>query len=366
MKRAALCVIVSGGLLSSGCATVNRHISNYSANTPAFNPYDVGRFATRQSAVMDDFARLAGVQTPASGGEWRQVIDAGIHYADVRCDRFMDALFWFNRVRETTSRQIQFTGAAASAAMSILEASVSAIGLTPLGFTFLDQTVNNFGSGLLFSVNPSNVRTIVERQQAAYRRGLSASYTSRAIALQTIQDYAAICLPPSIETQVEEAIATQQFQRQSVAPELPAGPGDQVPDAFGFPDLNDRPVSTHAESAWMRVRGIGSSTTISVAGGNYQIEDGTPTNANGMVAPNERVRVSTTTDAALDTPTTVTLTIGGVEGRFTVRTAPSAAAAAAAPAVLPDATTPGPAETNVNVVPVVEPVVAPRPPEASQ
>ena len=191
---------------------------------------DVTRFVAGQDAILAEFATLAGVSMPGPTGEWRPIIDAGIHYADVRCDRFMDSLFWFNRVRETTSRQIQYTGAAVSAALAVVQASVNAVGLTPLGFAFLDQTVNNFGAGLLFNLNPSNVRTIVERKQEAYLRGLSASYTSRAIALQVIQNYAAICLPPSIETEVELAISTQEYKANPIIPTAPATTGGETPE----------------------------------------------------------------------------------------------------------------------------------------
>jgi hypothetical protein len=359
MTYSRLIAILSASALATGCSStgIQTRIANYTANTPELSNTDVGGFVTRQNEILEDFATLAGVQTPAATGEWRQVIDAGIHYSDVRCDRFMDSLFWFNRVRETTSRQIQFTGAAASAALTIVEASARAIGLTPLGFAFLDQTVNNFGSGLLFNLNPANVRTIVERKQAAYIGSLSASYTNRAIALRVIQNYAAICLPAAIETQVEEAIAAREYEPNRIVPALPPGSTDQVPDAFGFPDVNDQATGTQVESAWARLTGTGATTQIAVVGGEYQIGSASApwTSSPGTVAPNQMFRVRATSSANSGEATTATLTIGGIPGSFTVRTAAAGTPAAVAPPTpLPDAVA-QPITPDVNAIPSPQP-----------
>lgn len=313
----ALCAAILAGCTP---ATFQEKLSNYVGNKPDLDGTDVTAYVTNQNKVMEEFAKLAGVN-PAAGGEWRQVIDAGIHYVDVRCDRFMDSLFWFNRARETSSRQIQYTGAALGAALAVLEASKNAIGLTPLGFSLFDQTVNNLGAGLLFSLNPSTVRVLVEKKQEAYVRSLSPSYTNKAIALQVIQNYAAICLPPSIETEVERAIANEGYKPDSIVPKLPPAFDDVTPDPFTFPSVADAAPGTLVESAPIRVTGIGGSARISVsAGGKYRIgaRDWTP--AEGMVGPNEAVRVQVKSSDTPGAAASATLDIGGVAGSFTVTT----------------------------------------------
>lgn len=348
-------VVTIGGFSLVGCTALgaSSRIDNYAANTPEISNSDVTRFVTNQNAVLSEFAKMAGVSLPNPNGEWRPIIDAGIHYSDVRCDRFMDSLFWFNRVRETTSRQIQYSGAAVSAALAVMEASVDAIGLTPLGFNFLDQTVNNFGAGLLFNLNPSNVRTIVERKQAAYRDGLSGSYTSRALAMRVIQDYAAICLPPSIETEVELAISTQQYTPKPIAKELPPAADDQTPDAIGLPDRTEAPLAVDVESAWKMLTGMGASTSISIEGGGgaYQIrqngKDGPWRTDAGSISPNAMYRVRIKSSAkSLDSVQTK-LTIGDRSGFFTVTTRDVAAGAGP----------PAPADADGAPLPAAEPVV---------
>jgi hypothetical protein len=143
---------------------------------------------------------------------YSEVVAAGINYVDVRCDRYMDALFHFNRIRETASREVQFAGAASAAALTILKASTELIGLAPLGIGFIDQTINNVGRGLLYDLPPHIVRQLVERQQDAYLKAVSKEYTSRPHAMQTIQGYASLCLPATIETEVNRAIAAAEYK----------------------------------------------------------------------------------------------------------------------------------------------------------
>jgi hypothetical protein len=171
---------------------------------------------------------------------YSEVVAAGIQYVDVRCDRYMDALFYFNRIRETASREVQFAGAASAAALTILKASTELIGLAPLGIGFLDQTVNNVGRGLLYDLPPHVVRQLVERQQEAYLKAVAKEYTSRPHAMQTIQGYAALCLPATIETEVNRAIAAAEYKPIPwVNPSAPAQDdkgGKGKPGAAGKPD----------------------------------------------------------------------------------------------------------------------------------
>lgn len=143
---------------------------------------------------------------------YSEVVAAGIHYADVRCERYMDALVHFNRIRETSSRQVNFAGAASAAALAVLKASTELIGLAPLGFGLVDQTINNIGRGLLYDLPPHVVKQLVERQQDAYLKAVAKEYTSRPHAMQAIQGYATLCLPSTIENEVNRAIAATEYE----------------------------------------------------------------------------------------------------------------------------------------------------------
>lgn len=216
-KKYIAIVLISMGFFSA-CSTVSDKMSAYRDNTPDLDDQDIAEFVTKQNAALDQFVKLAGVDPSADSEQnWRPVVEAGIHYVDVRCDRFMDALFWFNRVREASSRQVQYMGAATAAALALLNASKELIGLSPLGFTLADQTINNVGKGLLYDLNPSTVRSLVEKQQTTYVDATKeVIYQSKPVALRTIQNYAALCLPASIETEVNRSIENAEYKATNI------------------------------------------------------------------------------------------------------------------------------------------------------
>jgi hypothetical protein len=213
MTRNRLALALAAAVATSACTTVRDHIDAYESNVPDLSATDVAAFVAAREDVIAKLKLLSGTSPEKDGDDWRPVVDAGILYADVRCDRYMNALFWFNRARESSSRQIGFGGSAASAAMALLNASKDLIGLAPLGFTFLDQTVNNVGKGLLFDLSPSIVRSLVEKQQTAYMQGLNGTeFKTKTGAMNAIQGYTALCLPSSIEMEVSRAIEASEYK----------------------------------------------------------------------------------------------------------------------------------------------------------
>lgn len=308
---------------------------HYVENVPDLDPTDVSAFAANNNRILDDFASLAGVRPPDANGEWRPIVDAGINYVDTRCDRFMDSLFWLNRARETTSRQIQYTGAAVGAALAVVEASKRAIGLTPLGFSLFDQSVNNVSAGLLYNLNPSTVRILVEKRQEAYLQSMTPSYTSRSVALRVIQGYASLCLPPAIEAEVERAIGAKEYTANTIYAAPPPAPGDIDPNPFAFPDVVGAERNAEVMSNPIVVTGIGSPAPISIQGGQYQIVGTgvTWTAEAGQVQSGQHVQVKLVAPDADNASKTATLTIGNVSGTFSARTKPAAAGPDMAPPV---------------------------------
>ncbi|MFO1408974.1 MAG: hypothetical protein U1F06_01150 [Steroidobacteraceae bacterium] len=106
---------------------------------------------------------------------------------------------------------------------------------------------------------------------------------------------------------------------------------DTLPDAFSFVDQSGVGPSTLVTSNAIAVSGINSTTPISVAGGEYSVNGGAFTAANGAVGNGDSVRVRHTSAATLGATVDTTLTIGGIFDVFTSTTA--------APDGVPDAFT---------------------------
>lgn len=95
---------------------------------------------------------------------------------------------------------------------------------------------------------------------------------------------------------------------------------DTSPDAFGFGNRNGvAPASTQTSNA-ITPSGFDDETTISVSGGSYAINGGAFTTSSGSINPGASVAVRVAASNQFATSSSVTLTIGGVTGSFTVTT----------------------------------------------
>ena len=96
---------------------------------------------------------------------------------------------------------------------------------------------------------------------------------------------------------------------------------DTTPAAFSFPAQTGVSVSVAVVSVPATITGIDAPASISVTGGEYSIDGAAFTAAPGTVTSGQLVTVRQTSSAMGGTPKTVTLTVGGVSGAFTVTTA---------------------------------------------
>jgi hypothetical protein len=100
-------------------------------------------------------------------------------------------------------------------------------------------------------------------------------------------------------------------------------PIDITPDAFIFIAQTGMPLNTTIVSNPITVTGINYPTSLSISGGEYQINGGSWTSSPGTVSNGNTVMVRQTSSASNSTLTTAALTIGGVNGAFNVTTAAS-------------------------------------------
>jgi len=91
---------------------------------------------------------------------------------------------------------------------------------------------------------------------------------------------------------------------------------DATPDAFSFTAANGVALSTVQTSNTITVAGINTGAAISITGGEYQIGSGSFVSTPSTVNNGDTVTVRHTSSGAHGTPTTTTLTIGGVSADF--------------------------------------------------
>lgn len=97
-------------------------------------------------------------------------------------------------------------------------------------------------------------------------------------------------------------------------------PEDTTPDQFTFIDQTDVALTTLIESNVITVTGINAPAAISIEGGEFSIDGGDYTSAQGTVNNNQTVRVRQVSSSSYATTTNTTVTIGGVSDTFSVTT----------------------------------------------
>ncbi len=95
---------------------------------------------------------------------------------------------------------------------------------------------------------------------------------------------------------------------------------DTTPEPFSFLSVEEATPSTAYISESVTVAGINAPAAISITGGEYSINGGDFTSVAGEISNGDTVTVRQTSSTNNSTTTLVTLTIGGVEGTYSVTT----------------------------------------------
>jgi hypothetical protein len=144
--------------------------------------------------------------------EWDLVVQGGMNYIDSECEQYIDSMFWWNRVRVTTRDQIALIGSSTAGILGITGVASAPIAITALGFGLATSSVDNIANSVLFKLDPSSVRIMLEKSRKIYRdEVLKAPYTTRYGAVQAIRGYLSLCLPATLEGQVNAAVSNTNF-----------------------------------------------------------------------------------------------------------------------------------------------------------
>jgi hypothetical protein len=185
---------------------------------------------------------------------------------------------------------------------------------TTATLTTLSATINEDGIGFWLAQAASAVAPTVATMQT--------SGTPFIMAANTVASTSDTGLTASTNYNIyfvaRDWSGNTQANVQSVAVTTPAV--DVTPDAFTFTDQTGVALSTLTASDAITVSGLSTWVGISITGGEYQIDGGSWTSANGAITDGQTVKVRNTSSAYYLTATDTTLTIGGMSDTFTTTT----------------------------------------------
>lgn len=96
--------------------------------------------------------------------------------------------------------------------------------------------------------------------------------------------------------------------------------GNGTPDAFAFTAASDAEPGSLVVSGSVTISGLSTTSPVSVTGGEYRIDSGSFTTQPGTLQPGQSVQLRTAASTTAGATVTATLTIGGIQGAFSVTT----------------------------------------------
>lgn len=266
----------------------------------------------------------AGYPAPAYTYQWQRDVAGNGVFSNITDATSSTYVLTTDEVNDKVRCRVTATNAPGSATASSNTTGLIALAdTTPLQFTFTDitdaalSTVYTSNSILVTSVN---LPTAISISGAGTYSINGAAYTSSAGTVVfgdtvTVRITSASAYLSAAGTTLTIGGVSDTYSVTTLA-----DPSDDVPDQFTFTDIIDATRSTVYTSNSITVAGINVASAITVGGGTYSINGGAYTAASGTVVNGDTVTVRGTSSSSYFTNLHVTLTIGGVNDVYTVRT----------------------------------------------
>jgi hypothetical protein len=202
----------------SGCAEFANQWSDRYGPAPVPTALAISEAASREVAVVEALAIASGFSRgnpPQTRSHWYAIILAGFNTVDDACTTYINDLWKLDRQRGRV-KDILSASAAASAAIVGAAPNPSAQTLTILAQSFglASAITNAFADSYLYAQSPSTVRTMVKKSRDAYRDDMAKNFSnvnypmsSSAAAYYHVREYLALCLPPTVDSQIDELVA---------------------------------------------------------------------------------------------------------------------------------------------------------------
>ena len=147
--------------------------------------------------------------------DWYGVILTGFNVIDDACQVYMNDLWKINREKNRVKDVLTATGVAASAIISAnANPSATTMNVLAQSLGLASSLTSAIGDSYLFAQDPAAVAQIVKKLQVAYRTDLANNLDTKGYPIASysavyfhMREYLSLCLPPTIEAQVQDLIA---------------------------------------------------------------------------------------------------------------------------------------------------------------
>ncbi len=180
--------------------------------------------ASEATALQDQYLDyLCRQAAPAIGGEdpcsqavlhasdWPIIVQAGMNDIDQRCDAFLSWVDYHTRNDQHWAQQISDTVLATETILRATNAATRAMDIVSAALGLGSHTFKNLSARLLTMADKTTIQSVVLNGQNKYRQDLldptkKIDIDNRPKAIYALRSYLRICLPFSIETQINSTV----------------------------------------------------------------------------------------------------------------------------------------------------------------
>jgi hypothetical protein len=217
MKVGVIVTACVGASLLAACSSIKAQFADRYGPEPVLSAQPTEDVAKRQHDVVAVIltANGYGGALPQTTDGWYGTILTGFNIVDDACQTYINDLWKIDREKNRVRDVISASGAATAAIVGA-NANPSAQTLTTLAqaFGLASTLTGTIGDSYLFAQNPAVVGQIVKKLQVAYRTDLAKNKTTPGYPISSpsaiyyhTREYLSLCLPPTIQAQVEDLIA---------------------------------------------------------------------------------------------------------------------------------------------------------------
>lgn|GEM_PF-2018809 len=182
---------------------------------PTLEQLNITNTTTAQNAFVYDLFEKAGysgikpgttLPLPLRDPGWSLIAEAGIYEISRQCDQYLDVLFHFNRNQRALRQGLTATGAATATILGLASVAAAPIAITAAAFGLSASLFDAGVNSVLFTIEPSALRNIVNKGRKGYLDNLKMDeISSRPRMMIALQGYLVQCSPPAIEANVNNA-----------------------------------------------------------------------------------------------------------------------------------------------------------------
>ncbi len=238
MKLGSLLLTFSSFVFLTGCEAASGFHNRYGPD-PAMPAVLVSASADHQDLIMKrlkDSANCPAGSEDSRGCNYATTV-VGFNFVDEQCDAYLRELFALDKERDRLKNAIGGAGLLTNAILAVSPASKVTMAIATQAFGLSSSYVDALTDSYLYKKDAGVVLTVVANLQAQYRDNVYKAYmdeepfviTNVPQSYSFIRGYLRLCMPPTIESKITEALAGA----TTAPPPKGSGPGTLGNPALG-------------------------------------------------------------------------------------------------------------------------------------